>query len=86
MQPILDFIKQLWQAFVESGLAEKGLDMLGRIITYDYLSRSVRLPIDVVPYKYKFRNKRAVLYTKEVLRWHELDTMTVQQTNGYSLI
>ena len=35
MQPILDLIKQLWQAFVESGLAEKGLDMLGRIITYD---------------------------------------------------
>ena len=28
MQPILDFIKQLWQAFVESGLAEKGVDML----------------------------------------------------------
>lgn len=35
MQPILDLIKQLWQAFVDSGLAEKGLDMLGRIITYD---------------------------------------------------
>ena len=35
MQPILDLIKQLWQAFVESGLAEKGVDMLGRIITYD---------------------------------------------------
>ena len=35
MQPILDFIKQLWQAFVDSGLAEKGVDMLGRIITYD---------------------------------------------------
>lgn len=35
MQPILDFIKQLWQAFVDSGLAEKGLDMIGRIITYD---------------------------------------------------
>lgn len=35
MQPILDFIKQLWQAFVDSGLAEKGVDMIGRIITYD---------------------------------------------------
>ena len=31
------------------------------------LANSVGLPIDVVPYKYKFRNKRAVLYIKEVL-------------------
>lgn len=35
MQPILDIIKQLFDLFVESGLAERGLDMLGRIITYD---------------------------------------------------
>ena len=34
-QEIIEMLKQLWQAFVESGLAEKGLDMLGRIITYD---------------------------------------------------
>lgn len=35
MQPILDLIKHIFDLFVESGLAEKGLDMLGRIITYD---------------------------------------------------
>ncbi len=35
MNTFIEFIKQLWQAFVDSGLAEKGVDMLGRIITYD---------------------------------------------------
>ena len=32
---ILEMLKTAWTYFVESGLAEKGLDMLGRIITYD---------------------------------------------------
>lgn len=34
-QEIIEMLKQGWQAFVDSGLAEKGVDMLGRIITYD---------------------------------------------------
>ena len=35
MNTILELIKTIWDWFVSSGLAEKGLDMLGRIITYD---------------------------------------------------
>jgi len=34
MQPILDFIKHLFDLFVESGLAEKTADTIGRMITY----------------------------------------------------
>lgn len=32
---ILEMLKTAWTAFVESGLAEKGVDMIARIITYD---------------------------------------------------
>lgn len=31
---ILEMLKTAWQAFVESGLAEKTADTIGRMITY----------------------------------------------------
>lgn len=35
MQPILDFIKYLFDLFVDSGLAEKTADAFARIISFD---------------------------------------------------
>ena len=34
-QEILEMLKQGWQAFVDSGLAQKGALMLNSIITFD---------------------------------------------------
>ena len=35
MNSIMEFLKTIWDWFIQSGLAEKGADMIGRIITYD---------------------------------------------------
>lgn len=47
MEQILEFIKQLWQAFVDSGLAKDTADTIGRIITYT-AENGVKLMWDII--------------------------------------